>query len=146
MDKRAGGFLVGAATGIALAWYFLRRDHSEVNLEIVLEPLAGGGARVATKPKDAQLVWKQKVLWNVTNNTGQDIDVSLEGWRDSHGNHISPAAHPDDPNQSGLGKTINHNDSGTIKGKARFGFFEKCYYDVYLDGTKGADPIIKLTP
>jgi hypothetical protein len=146
MDKRTGGLLVGAAAGIALAWHFLRRDQAEVDLQIGLEPADGGGCRVATKPEFAELHWMQKVNWHITNNCNQDVRVALESWRDRDGRPRPPAANSDDPNQPGLWKKVKKNDTATIKAKARLGFFEDCYYDVYLDDQLGADPIVKLTP
>ena len=53
---------------------------------------------------------------------------------------------PDDPQQPGLWKNVKKHDTAIIKAKARFGLFEECYYDVYLDDQLGADPIVKLTP
>lgn len=146
MDKRIGGLLVGAGAGIALAWHFLRRDQDEVDLQIGLEPADGGGCRVATKPAFAELHWMQKVNWHITNNCDQDVRVALEGWRHNNGTPTSPAAHSDDPQQPGLWRNVKKHDTAIIKAKARFGFFEECCYDVYLDDRLGADPIVKLTP
>src|SRR4029450_4039347 len=146
MDKRTGGLLLGAAAGLTLVWDFFGRDQRDVDLYIVLEPSADGGCRVATKPAYAELHLNQAVNWHITNNWNRDVGVSLEAWRNRRGRRVHRAARSNNPHATGLRADVPAHGSGSIDAKARFGLFEICIYDVYLDGSLGADPIVKLTP
>ena len=151
MNKKTVGLLFGVGAGIGIAWLFRRHLFGfgpEVRY-IVLEE-DRGTCRVVTKPAYVTLSHGQKLTWLVTNNCAHDVEVCLTNWNDGHGHPKNPAVDPDpdphDPGQLGLCRKVPSGQSRKIKSKGKRPTYssEIFHYDVYLDGSLGADPIIKL--
>jgi hypothetical protein len=141
MNKKTAALLIGAATGAGLVWAIRQGviELAEKERDIVIDDDLGR-PRVRVKPAEALLVSKQKITWHVTNDSATAITVSLENWRDDRGATPPPFEGQD------LAVTVDAHKKGTIKAKAKVAehFLETFYYDVYLNGTLGADPIVKL--
>jgi hypothetical protein len=141
MNKKTAGLLIGAATGAGLVWAIRQGvlELPEKERDIVIDDDLGT-PRVRVKPEEALLFSKQKITWNVTNDCDRAVKVSLENWRDEQGSTPPPF----EPQE--LAVTVDAHRKDKIKAKANVAehFLETFYYDVYLDGTLGADPVVKL--
>lgn len=145
MNKKNAGLVIGAGVGAVLAWLLRRQERAPVELSIELGPKGTNRCAVTREPDRADLHLDQLIIWHITNNCEDSVRVSLEGWRHGNGNPTSPAANPH--GMPGLRRKIDgRGGTGDITGKGRFGLFEECLYDVYLDDERGADPIVKLVP
>jgi hypothetical protein len=152
MNKKTAGLLIGAGAGAGLVWA-ARRGLIDFfppqNRYIVLED-DNGTCRVTTKPAELYLVRKQKVTWHITNHCPYTVDVSLANWKDKQGLGKQPPVDPDHEgegsSQGELSATVQANGTGRIKAKAKTPsvILETFFYDIYIDGKLGADPIVKL--
>jgi len=142
MNKKTAGLLIGAATGAGLVWAIRQGvlELAEKERDIVVDDDLGR-PRVRVKPAEASLFSKQKITWNVTNDSDTAVTVSLENWRDRGEGSTHPPFETQD-----LAVTVDAHRKGKIKAKAKVAehFLETFYYDVYLNGTLGADSIVKL--
>lgn len=146
MNKKSAGFVIGAVAG-AIAYYLRQRDQRDVDLSVKLGLKANidldERCGITLQPEYKELPWQKKVTWHITNNCPDRKRVSLENWRHEDGSPASPAAHGE--GMPGLWTFVDgHGGTATIKGKIRFGFYEKLLYDIYIDNEPAVDPIVKL--
>jgi len=155
MSDKTTGFLFGATLGLGIAAWFLRMLGNDDKERIIILKTGSNGALCMKKPEDVEIRKHKKLTWWVVNLSKADVDVSLVNWRDENGNRKDPAVNADpndhdEPPQNQLSRTVPQGTARKIRSKAREPepafLFEKVYYDVYLNGNPGADPIVKLTP
>jgi hypothetical protein len=153
MNDKTTGFLFGAGIGLGVAWVVRMLGNGDQERIIILKT-GDKGTLCMRKPDDVVIQKKKKLTWWVVNLSTSDVDVSIRNWRDEKGNPKTAAVESDpndqdDPPQNQLSRTVPHGTVRKIRSKARAPLgllFEDVHYDVYLNGSPGADPIVKLTP
>jgi hypothetical protein len=151
MNKKTTGILVGAGIGFGLAWLFGRRGQDDQERIIILKTRPDGTAGIEKAPDDVEIRAGKRLTWWVANQSNLEVDVSLQHWTDAGGRPRPPAVDPDPEwddrdQQDGLFRRVPPGQVRKIRAKARrpMGLFEEVYYDVYLNGSPGVDPIVKL--
>ena len=147
MNKKSVGVLVGAAAG-AIA-FRVSQETDPVVIPIVVDSGEGGLFRLTTKPLAyVHLRFRQRVIWEITNNSDYDVRVAVENWRRPNGGRVQPAAFADDPDQPGLWRIVTAHQHAKIRAKGRLAEWivlpEECEYDIYVNDVLAADPIVKL--
>ena len=154
MNKKSVGLLLGAATGLTLAWVFRNRiGWFDKTAKIVVDIGSDGNPHVVFVTDEVEVKKDKHVRWNVINDSEVDVLVALADWEDEDHDPVSPAvsADPDDddePPQHGLTRKVPAEKKRPIRGKARgpnTGKVERVKYAVHLDGHLEVDPIVKLT-
>jgi hypothetical protein len=161
MDKKSAWLLVGAGTGLTLAWLFRSRIAGlfgvsakiDESAEIIVETGHDGRPHVVYVTPEVIVKKNKHVRWQVGNGSNVDVVVALADWQDESHRPVRPAvdADPDDhehPPQQDLSRKVPAQKSRPIRGRARgpsAGHVEKVKYAVHLDGNLEVDPIVKLT-
>ena len=147
MNKKTTSFLIGAAAGIGLAWYYGRLVARGVKrVPIVLRKRDDGSCGV--EPVDdviLKILPPEPLLWDITNpkdtdgGCGKGVTVSIGGW--TKGGKESPpavlAVTFEEHVLPGQTRTIPAL-ANPVAGKGEF------KYNVYLGEELALDPIVKL--
>lgn len=150
--KATGGLLFGAGIGFGIAWFLKMLGNGDQERIIILKTGAKG-TLCMKKPDDVEVRKGKKLTWWIVNQSEWDVEVSLRNWRDADGQPKAPAVDPspdqkdpDEPPQDDLSRMVPQGKVRKIQSRARRPalLFEEVYYDVYLNGSLGADPIVKL--
>ena len=146
MNNKTLGFLIGAVVG-ALAWLYRKKlvDVGVKEVPVVLKHRKDGACGVE-KVRDVTLrrTVREPVKWLITNpehgGCGRRVVVRLDAWRRGD----EPSAPPVTPEHS-FEREVKPGQTKVIPARANRDMADGDYsYDIFIDGERALDPIVKL--
>jgi hypothetical protein len=147
MNRKTTSFLIGAATGIGLAWYYGKLVARGVKrVPIVLRKRDDGSCGVEpVADVELDIFPPEPMLWEITNPSnadggcGKEVTVKIGGWRKGNTESLPAVLAVTFERQVMPGQTKPIPAlANTLVGKGVY------KYNVYIDDQLALDPIVKL--